>query len=339
MDPSKETIIDKISNKVITQDILDIDYHDYVDHKDETKSTHELLQERFFSYKVRDGLSKTLGPSIIKLIITLPDTKRILTPEEQKAIPESNGSIDNHLSDLLLFPKNFSLIEKPMYEFEETLNLLEKSIQRSKKRLYNLYIESSLVINSQECLELVNEAANFHIFFCSLMEILDVMRIARVKPKLLPHYHDPNAAIKWLEGDINSNIIADDPDLKPDFIISGQIKDIYIQVPIEIKRNLRGLVSHLEHSTKISERTEENPYTIIQQCLQLAIKYQCPAIVVTDYFITVYLEIDFEKTLDAKNTRVNGELREILFKYRVIKNTDAKLTLNSVFLLVFLLKS
>lgn len=288
LDKQEATII-RVSNRVISQDSLDIDYHSYLEPQDEANFTPQKLIQ-FYKSDFKFKLRRVLGSRITKFFLTLPDNKKALTPQEQESIPESKGSVNNHMTDLLLLPATFSLIEKPIEDFQATIRSIESAFQTATDQIENPFIEKD---DSElyDFLTMRSEADNQNLFFDVLKQIIELMRLIDLKPVVLINVHTPGAVNDWLEGDESSPPLTEDPDVKPNFLVSTFVEELYLQIPFEVKRNLKYLVSYLESSTKIKERTMNNKYTIIQQCLHYAIKYQSPGFVVTDYFYTIYFQM------------------------------------------------
>lgn len=333
---TEETIAFRISRKVTSHDILDIDYHNYVEFIEEKELTAEALKRRLYDLDLLSELKKLLlGGECLKYYITLPEINAMRSLEEELTIPESEGYVNNYLSDLLVLPEKFSLREKHIEEFQQTMALFEKSFRRVRENIDVTLFAGTDVLNTYDPLMMVNEAGNEELVSHVLLQIVRFMKVVHVELRILKQYSNSRLANRWLEDDYNSPALAYDSDVKPDFSIAGYIKDVYLQIPIEVKRNLKKLVMLLDSSSEINESQHKKAYTIIQQCLQYSILNQCPVFVITDYFQTIFLEIDFDNTLDKRNTRADGDLEEIRFKHRIIRNDSSRLTLRSFFCWLF----
>lgn len=116
--------------------------------------------------------------------------------------------------------------------------------------------------------------------------------------------------------------------IKPDFLFTGEVHEHQLIIPAEMKANINLFVEEIESSGRISE---ESSLGLLEQCFSYALQTTSDITILSDYYKTIIIEIDFEKTLQ-KDEKGDDFMNELHFNYVVLKNEDKGLTLRKALL-------
>lgn len=207
-------------------------------------------------------------------------------------------------------------------EFKKVLELFESDLSKHETSEWNL--------NKSFNISGANEATMRMKFIKVLGEILELLSLMNISIEL------------YLGIPIDSEIVPRDqesllPELKemlyvrPDIICKGNVQGNEVQIPIEIKDNIGSLVDEIVSTGEVYTQTS---LKIIGKCLSLCLQTMSKTCILSDYYKTVIMDIDFENTF-GKDEDGEDFIKSFNFKYVIVRNDATGFTLRKALLWVF----
>lgn len=322
-----------VSRILQTKTIIEIDYKEYFNSAGDT-ITYSVVVEEFYSAELQLELENQLGADRAKFYISIPDFRIIWTEENHGVIEEPIEDIENGVSQLIKPPCRFALSRISNTEFESTLLAFELNLQETRRSIGPLSIAFSHPPSpeaTEELLLIPNKAHTRILFLDVLRDVVDLMLKIKVPVGFSLSPPIPGTIKGWKELGLHPPPSDQDiPAVFPDLVIRGSHLNLEMRIPVKVKKNLKCLVAYLESPTGLIMNKHYEPFSIVQQCFQYAIQLESAVFILTDYFHTVYMEIDLEKSLEDINLVGDGQVLDMYIKHRIVRNTDSKLTMKAL---------
>lgn len=269
--------------------------------------------------KLNSILEETNHPLWVKLLLSIPDKT---LPERLQNDPPSTGS-SSQMNSILNDPKKYDpQFEKLNYnEIKKALQIFEEDIQRLDHISWSLNFLSDPSTS--------NESQQSLLLYPIISDTIALLRELNVFVALNYQKSIGVNTVSWEQEPISpefERVLK----VKPDFLIEGEVNGYEVAIPFEIKTNLETFCNEIRDTGSVKKSSS---LSILKQLMNYSIQSKSSTIIVGDYFKTIVLQINFEKTL-TKDEEGTDMINELSFKYVIVENDGTPFTILKLFLWV-----
>lgn len=322
-DIANEYLLQAIVSTVQYTRLIDTEFSNYFNVRNELV-TLEMIKSLYSSFFQRE-LRTRLGFQRVKFYLSMPD-KSALYQNVSRVLGEIHGNPNEALSALLDLPSLNHFEEIELDLFSKSLTSFERKLQKVKTddplRFENFNLTSGQV--EARFINAHSESVNEDLILGLLNDIIEVMFVIGIRVDIMHQVNFGGGYSNWASDDYNyRDSFLSSTTIKPDFVLTSIVHNIPVLLPIEIKKNIHSLKKEIGSKGNLSAGSID----VLTQCLQYAIHLKSSCFMVSDYFHTIWFELNLDKTLALENRNSDGNVIQIYYKFRIINNFDEKLTL------------